>query len=330
MCESPRAVGNCECVEVSPGAFENVGLLGERFDREGRLDGGLFLEVLVKGRRANPQRCGEALHRERLPAIRFDDRSCCVNDLALTRGHAVSARGELEPAEQWAIQMFESGTASGQPDAAAVFAAELFNARYGQGRTGELVEQLTRRARRPNSVSVSRAFAALALIESGRQDEARELAIAEDFQNVHWDWTWLMTTFLWADACARLELDARADELYELLAPLAWVLAVSGALVAGSVAWALGALATTLGRHEQAEGHFAAAAEIEERFGAPLFLARTHVGWARALIARGQAGDLERAQHMLEQAEEVAGRLGGGLVTREAAECRAAHAAMSG
>jgi len=239
-------------------------------------------------------------------------------------------QGELEPAERWAIQMFESGTASGQPDAAAVFAAELFNARYGQGRTGELVEQLVRRARRSNSVSVSRAFAALALIESGREDEARELAIAEDFQSVRWDWTWLMTTFLWADACSRLELDARADELYELLAPLAGVLAVSGALVAGSVAWALGALATTLGRHEQAEGHFAAATEIEERFGAPLFLARTHVGWARALIARGQAGDLERAQQMLEHAEEVAGRLGGGLVTREAAECRTALAAISG
>jgi predicted ATPase/class 3 adenylate cyclase len=240
------------------------------------------------------------------------------------------AQGELEPAEQWAIQMFESGTASGQPDAAAVFAAELFNARYGQGRTGELVEQLARRAKRPNSVSISRAFAALALIESGREDEARELAIAEDFQSVRWDWTWLLTTFLWADVCSRLGLDARADELYELLAPSSEVLAVSGTLVAGSVAWALGALATTLGRNEQAEGHFAAAADIEERFGAPLFLARTRVGWARALIARGGPGDLAGAQQMLEQAEEVAERLGGGLVTREAAECRGTLAAMGG
>jgi class 3 adenylate cyclase/tetratricopeptide (TPR) repeat protein len=236
------------------------------------------------------------------------------------------AQGELEPAEQWAVQMFESGTASGQPDAATVFGAQLFNARYGQGRTGELVEQLARYAGRPNSVSASRAFAALSLIESGREDEARELAIAEDFQGVRWDWMWLLTIFLWADVCSRLGLDSRADELYELLSPFAGVLAVSGALVAGSVAWALGALATTLGSHEQAESHFAAAAELEERFGAPLFLARTHAGWARALIARGQPEDLERAQQMLEQAGETAGRLGGGLVTREVAECRAALA----
>jgi predicted ATPase/class 3 adenylate cyclase len=240
------------------------------------------------------------------------------------------AQGELEPAEQWAIQMFESGTESGQPDAAAVFAAELFNARYGQGRTGELVEQLARRAKRPNSVSISRAFAALALIESGREDEARELAIAEDFQSVRWDWTWLLTIFLWADVCSHLGLDARSEELYELLAPFAGLLAVCGTLVAGSVAWALGALATILGRYEHAEDHFAAAEEIEERFGAPLFLARTHVGWARALIGRGQGEDLERARHMLDQAEEVAERLGGGLVTREAAECRGALAAMGG
>ena len=88
----------------------------------------------------------------------------------------------------------------------------------------------------------------------------------------------------------------------------------------GSIDWALGRLATTLERYEQAEGHFAAAAEIDERFGAPLFLARTRAGWARALIARGRPEDLERAQHMLEQAEETAGRLGAARITREVAE----------
>jgi hypothetical protein len=72
-----------------------------------------------------------------------------------------------------------------------------------------------------------------------------------------------------------------------------------------------------------------AATQIEERLGAPLFLAGTQVGWARALIARGRAEDLERAQHMLEQAEEVAGRLGAQGVTREVAECRTALAAIS-
>ena len=52
--------------------------------------------------------------------------------------------------------------------------------------------------------------------------------------------------------------------------------------------------------------------------------------WARTLIARGRPEDLDRALHMLEQAEETAVRLGGGLVTREVAECRAALAAIGG
>jgi hypothetical protein len=85
---------------------------------------------------------------------------------------------------------------------------------------------------------------------------------------------------------------------------------------------------TTRERYEQAEGHFAAAAEIEGRFGAPLFLARPHAGWARALIARGRPED-DHAQQMLEQAEETARRLGGQLVAREVAECRAALATIS-
>jgi tetratricopeptide (TPR) repeat protein len=174
-----------------------------------------------------------------------------------------------------------------------------------------------------------RAAAAGALIESGREDEARALALAEDFQSVPWDWLWSGTMCGWAIVCARLQIVDRAGELHELLAPFADRLTVSGALVSGSIPSTLGSLATTLERYEQAEEHFAAAAEIEERFGAPLFLARTRASWARALIARGRPEDLDRAQHMLEQAEEVAERLGGGFVTREVAECRAVLGALS-
>ena len=84
--------------------------------------------------------------------------------------------------------------------------------------------------------------------------------------------------------------------------------------MSGSTPWALGTLAETLERYEQAEGHFAAASEIEERLGAPLFLARTRAAWAQALIARGRPEDLERAQTML--AGRGACRSGSGGVPR--------------
>ena len=132
----------------------------------------------------------------------------------------------------------------------------------------------------------------------------------------------------WAEVCSRLRAVDRAGELHQLLAPFSGQLAsANGVTVFGSIDWALGILAATQERYEQAEGHFAAAAEIEASLGAPLFLARTHVGWARALIARGRPEDLERAQTMLEKAEDTATRLGAGGITRDVAECRAALAA---
>ena len=134
--------------------------------------------------------------------------------------------------------------------------------------------------------------------------------------------------FLWAEACSRLKVLARAGEAYELLAPYSGQFVAGGTMLSGSIDWALGELAATHERYEDADRRFAAAA-LERRLRAPLFLARTQASWGRALVARGRPEDLKRAEHMLEQAEEVAGRLGAGLVTREIAECRTALAAIS-
>jgi tetratricopeptide (TPR) repeat protein len=238
-------------------------------------------------------------------------------------------RGDLRAAEQWAVRAFEIGRASGQPDAVMVFGGGMFNVRYFQGRAGELLERLVRLAGKPDMLAHVRAEAALALIESDRADEARELALAEDFQILPWDFQWSTVVWPWADACSSLGLADRAAELYELLAPFAGQIACVGGVNFGSIDWALGALATTLERYEQAESHFTAAAALEQRLGAPLLLARTRARWARALIARGRTEDLGRARCMLEQAEKVAGRLGGALVSEEITHTRANLAAIS-
>jgi class 3 adenylate cyclase len=127
-------------------------------------------------------------------------------------------QGDLQAAEQWAIQACEAGTSSGQPDALSIFSAQLFRVRYDQGRTGELVEQVVQFCSEPESFDVWRAFAAIALIESGRTDEACAMARAEDFQSLPWDFLWSLI-FAWADVCSRLGLSERAGELYELLVP---------------------------------------------------------------------------------------------------------------
>jgi len=236
--------------------------------------------------------------------------------------------GDLQSSEQFATEAFEAGNACGEPDAAIFLGGQLFTIRLLQGRAGELAEQLAQLAGQSGSLPAWRAAAANSLMQAGRDAQARQLVLAEDFQNVPRDAVWSGTVFGWGDACSGLGLGDRAAELYELLAPFSGQVASGGAALYGSIARVLGALAGTLGRYEQAEGHFAAAAVIEERFGAPLFLARTRTGWAGMLIARGRPEDRDRAQHMLEQAEETAAQLEAQGITREAAQCRATLAAI--
>jgi hypothetical protein len=229
-----------------------------------------------------------------------------------------------------AIQSFETATAAGEPDGVILFGALISGIRDLQGRGEELAEQMVHLAGEPDSIGAYRAGAARALIQAGREAEARELALAEDFRSIPWDQARSAALIGWAEVCSRLRLADRSAELYQLLAPFAGQLAAPPGSVYGTFAWALGALATTLERYEQAEDHFAAAAEINENFGAPLFLARTRAGWARALIARGRREDRERARLMLHEGEETAGRLGAEGIKREVAECDASLGAIGG
>jgi class 3 adenylate cyclase/tetratricopeptide (TPR) repeat protein len=237
--------------------------------------------------------------------------------------------GDLEESEALALAAFEAGTASGQPDALQTLGAQLSHVRSAQGRSGEFLDQVVQFADGPESASGWRAAAARVLLENGREDEARARALTEDVSGVPRDPIWLVGMFIWAEVCARLGERDRASELYGLLEPLAGQLVVAGQLVYESVDWALGELSLTLERYEDAEHHFAAAVEIEARLGAPLSVARSRIGWARALIARGRPEDIAHAQQMLKQAEEVAGRQAAGGITREVAECGAALAAVN-
>ena len=91
-------------------------------------------------------------------------------------------------------------------------------------------------------------------------------------------------------------------------------------------------------RERHGESHFLLAIYATHASAGPMGRSGTRccsqtsstTSWARTLIARGRPEGLDRALHMLEQAEETAARLGGGLVTREVAACRAALAAIGG
>jgi tetratricopeptide (TPR) repeat protein len=279
----------------------------------------------------NRSKVESALEAMRALAASVPEPSFVWRGLAWESGWAF-VRGELVTAERLALEAFKVGESSGQPDSKLMLGGTLFNIRNQQDRLHELVDALVHVAANPDrpAIAALRAQTALALVASGRTDEAHELARVADFHSIPVDVLWEMAICWWADACERLGLRDRALELYELIRPFSGQIGSTGNTTSGSFDAALGRLATTLERYEQAEYHFAAAAEIEEQLGAPLLLARTRAGWARMLIARGRREELEHAQHMLEQAREVAERLGAEGITREVMECRTALAALSG
>ena len=86
----------------------------------------------------------------------------------------------------------------------------------------------------------------------------------------------------------------------------------------GATAHHLALLATTLGNFEEAEGRFNGAAATHERIGAPHWLARTRLEWARMLLLRGRPGDPERAHELLGQVLTVARERGLANIERRA------------
>ncbi len=140
----------------------------------------------------------------------------------------------------------------------------------------------------------------------GRLPDARrafdELS-ADAFAVLPFDQEWLVGMSFLAETCSLLGDVERAVELYALLSPYAQLNAVDLAEVfRGSVSRYLGLLAALMQRWDDASSHFVYALELNERMGARPWLALTQYDYGRMLLARGQAGDRERAQELLDTA----------------------------
>jgi tetratricopeptide (TPR) repeat protein len=239
------------------------------------------------------------------------------------RGSRVLVSGHIDEAERLAAATLAYGKTSGQPDAPLLFFAQQFDVRFEQGRLDELEERLREIVQEFPLYSLGRARLALLHCELDRPDQAREVledAATGHFDDLPRDWTFLAVASLWAGVCAYLGDAPRAAVLYELLHPYRERLATSASRPNPSVSHYLGMLAATLGRFDHAEAHFATAAAIHERIGAPIWLARTRMEWARLLLARPQAGDADRARMLLGQALDTARQLGLANVERRAVQ----------
>jgi hypothetical protein len=160
----------------------------------------------------------------------------------------------------------------------------------------------------------------------GSQEAARALlrdAVETRLERVGWDSLRLVTLTFYADAASCVQARDAAALVHELMAPWHDQFVWSGALGYGHVRLWLGVTAATLGRDGEADEHFAFACRFHDDNGLKLWAARSHLGWAEALAARGERA---RAQEHATRALELARTYGYGLVEALAAPIAAVGA----
>jgi len=216
--------------------------------------------------------------------------------------------GEVERGELLVAEALQTGNDTGQPDTFSIYAVQLLNIRWYQGRLGELLEVVVQMAKDNPGLSPARCAAARTLIEAGRDDEARTMLEDELSSEFSCPDDFLVPTYLegWARVASHLNNEPAANALYERLRCWPSLVVFGGPMVLGTVSYHLGTLGTVLGRYDDAEAHFLQALEIHENLEAPFFIALTQLEWARMLLIRRASGDLVRAKTMLHDAKDLA------------------------
>lgn len=169
--------------------------------------------------------------------------------------------------------------------------------------------------------------AALAHVEMLRGDltAARTVAeetLADGIESLPWDSVWLITLGLLSIVYARLDDPERAAELYAALLPYRHqnvMLGVNALACFGPTTRALGNLAVTLERWDDAGTHFEEAIAAQRTMGARPWLAYTCLEHARALALRGRESDRALLIARRDEAQRLASELGMPLVQRDAA-----------
>jgi tetratricopeptide (TPR) repeat protein len=230
----------------------------------------------------------------------------------LHRSMRATLDGRFDEAEALAQEALELGMQTEMAYPAPVFGGQIAVLRTLQGRAEEIEAPVRALITGMPYVPAWRAGLAFALVESGRLDEVP--GVLEDIvppDQVPRDLFFTVHMASMAEACAAIGDTERAVPIYDALLPLADnnVVLALGASCWGSVSHYLGVLAACLGRLDDADTHFQNALDRNGRMGAWPLVARTQVAYARMLIGRGQPGDHEHADSLLDAAEEIAEEL---------------------
>jgi len=234
--------------------------------------------------------------------------------VAVLRTLVALLEGRFAEADQLIAETRSIGERAQTWSAAVTHGLQLYVLRRDQGRLGE-AEQLVRRAATDNpTYPIWRCVLTSMLAELGSTEEARgelETLAVDDFSAIPFDEEWEVSLCFLAETAARLGDQDHAPTLYRLLLPYADRVAVSYPEISlGPVSGFLGLLASTMGRCDDAAGHFEDALATNERIGARPWLAHTQDDYGHMLLWRGEPGDIEKARSLLDHANTAYCELG--------------------
>src|SRR6185503_19947556 len=252
---------------------------------------------------------------------------------AVTRATLAIMRGAPE-AERLALAAFQIGTAGGQPDARSGLSAQMAVIRRDQGRSGELLEPLLKLVAAQPHFRIWRVSLACLYCDTGRLDDARrelDIVAAGDLE-IAIGWSWASEIMNLAQLGSDLGDRRVAEKLYpqvQAFTGQAGMTSIS-LICYGSLAYPAGLLAACLGRHDEAEQHFERAIAMNEALGARPYLVRCRRAFAEMLLARGDAGDAERAAGLVAAGVAEAEALGMQREVARLGELRAVAPAAEG
>ncbi|MGZ8666881.1 MAG: ATP-binding protein [Solirubrobacterales bacterium] len=286
-----------------------AGIIPELHDRDVEIQA-RFLLVLAALQSADFAELDVAIAEHARIAERMKQASGRLRSRALMTTRSLM-EGQFADAERLTAEVLDLGAWAEVPDVLTYTSFELAVLRWEQGRLGETEELLRDLIGRRGQGPVWHSFLALLLTEAGRADEAREEldAAGEDAATARGG---LAAPAIAAIAVATLDDRERAARLHRELLPGVGGIVVGGAGAAylGPVSHHLGVLASLGGRAADAVEQLTEAVAVNERAGALPWLARSRFELARALAARGERDDSERAGALLADASRTAEELG--------------------
>jgi tetratricopeptide (TPR) repeat protein len=242
---------------------------------------------------------------ERMRAIAEQTRLPTFRWIAGYEAAAVACRrGELDAGERLAEQALEIGQGAGEADAIMIYGVTLIENRSFQGRGAEVLALLEQAvANYPGlpawEAELSRMYCYLDRGSDGRKVLAR--AAAKRFDHLPCDSARMCGLAMYSDTAAQTGSAEAAAMLYSLLEPYADQFIWNGGAGYGHTRMSLALLDATLGRHQQADAHFAFACDFHRQHSLPVWEARSELGWAEALADRGETDRArEHAAHALD------------------------------